>query len=145
MSETQIDTPSEAAFALQHAVYQHLLSSDDVKSVLGDPPRIFDIAPRRPVYPFTTFDDWRVNPIAGAPGGFVHEFRLRVHARQQGRAEARQAMTALYDALQDAALSLEGRRLVSLRFVFSDVFPKPDGASWGGAMRFRAVTQATSG
>lgn len=135
-------SPSDAAYALQRAVYDHLLTSDSVKSAIGDPPRMFDVPPRRPIYPFATFNDWRISPVSGVAGGFIHEFRLRVFARQQGRAEARAAMAALYDALQDAPISVDGHTLVSLRFVFSDVFPRGDGSSWSGVSRFRAVTQA---
>ena len=135
---------NDAALALQKAVYDHLVADAGVRAAFGDPPRLYDVGPKRPVFPYAVFDDWRVSPIAGAPESFIHEFRLRVHARHEGRLAARAGLAAFYDALQDASLTPDGHVLVSLRFVFSDVFPRPDGASWGGATRFRAVTRAAT-
>ncbi|MEO0400304.1 MAG: DUF3168 domain-containing protein [Pseudomonadota bacterium] len=126
-------------WAVQKATYAALLADAGVKAVLGDPARIYDDSPRRPTYPFATFGEWRVGALSGVDGTFEHDIRLRIFSRYQGRKETRDAMAAVYDALQDAALTPENRTLVSMRFVFSDVFLRADGRTWNGVMRFRAV------
>ncbi|MEL6371496.1 MAG: DUF3168 domain-containing protein [Pseudomonadota bacterium] len=129
-----------APWALQAAVYDRLSQDVDLGQLIGAPPRLFDVAPTKPVYPFVVFADWKTTPLVGADDGLAHEFRLRCYSRYEGRLESRAVMTAIYDALQDANLSVDGHDLVSLRFIFSDVFLSPDGQTWNGVMRFRAVT-----
>ncbi|MEO1015283.1 MAG: DUF3168 domain-containing protein [Pseudomonadota bacterium] len=135
MSEAAIDQ----GWALQKAVHAAIGENDGVKALLGDPPRIYDIAPRRPVFPFATYGEWRASAYGGLPGGLEHDIRIRVFSRYEGRRESREIMAALQDALEGAPLAPEGRALVSMRFVFSDVFLRADGATWGGVIRFRAV------
>ncbi|MBI1391780.1 MAG: DUF3168 domain-containing protein [Alphaproteobacteria bacterium] len=130
---------SDLGWILQTAVHARLAADDGVKAILGDPPRIHDIAPEAPEFPFASYGEWRTAGLAGAPGHLEHDIRIRIFSRYAGRRETRDAMAALHDALQDAPLDLSGRRLVSMRFVFSDVFLRADGRTWNGVMRFRAV------
>jgi hypothetical protein len=73
------------------------------------------------------------------------EHRLSLHAwsRWGGRMEAKAVMNAVHAALHDATLDLsaDGHRLVQIRFVFGDVFPRRDGDIYQGLMRYRAVTE----
>ncbi len=130
---------SDQGWALQKAVHGAISADAGLAALLGDPPRIYDVAPRRPVFPFATYGQWRATAYAGIAGGLEHDIRIRVFSRYEGRRETRAIMAALHDALQDAELAPDGRTLVSLRFVFSDVFLRGDGATWSGVMRFRAV------
>jgi len=135
---------TDLGWGLQTAAYAHLAADPGVRAVLGDPPRIYDIAPARPDFPFAVFGEWRTSPLAGLPDAFEHDLRIRIYSRYEGRLEVREAMGAIHDALHDADLAPPGRSLVSLRFVFSDVFLRDSGRTWGGIMRFRAVDMAAS-
>ena len=131
-----------AAWELQKAIYARLSGDAAVKSLIGDPVRVFDIAPKTTVYPYVAFSDWKTQPLIASPGGEVHELRLHVYSRDEGRRETRAILAAIYDALQDADLALGTAELTSLRFVFSDLFQSADRRTWNGVLRFRAVTHA---
>ncbi|MEM9898510.1 MAG: DUF3168 domain-containing protein [Pseudomonadota bacterium] len=130
---------SDHGLALQEAAHARLISDPGIQSILGSTPRIYDIPPRKPVYPFVSYGEWRVGRVQGVPDHFEHNIRLRIFSRYEGRSETRAVMAALHDALQDAPLTMSNRTLVSIRFVFSDVFLRADGRVWNGVMRFRAV------
>ncbi len=49
-------------------------------------------------------------------------------------------LSAVYDALHDAALTVTGHDLINIRFVFADAFRRSDGETYQGVARFRAVT-----
>ena len=133
---------SDLGWSLQKAMYARLAADPGVQAVLGDPPRLYDIAPARPDFPFAVLGEWRTNALRGVEDAFEHDIRIRIYSSYEGRLEVREAMAAIHDALHDAPLVPAGRRLVSLRFVFSDVFLRRGGRAWGGVMRFRAVDEA---
>lgn len=140
MSETPVNAETDAGLALQAAIYASLRADAAVRMILGDPARIHDDPPTRPVFPYAAFGDARVSQLPGAEGHHEHDVRLRVSSRYRGRREARLAIAAIRDALHDADLPLTGARLVSLRFVFADILRRPDGETFEGVARFRAVT-----
>jgi hypothetical protein len=131
-----------AAFALQAAIVARLKGDAVLKTLIGDPPRVFDGPSRDKIFPFVAYDDTREAPLTGAPGHVEHDIRLSVHSRYEGRREAKEIATAIVSALNDSALSLAGRRLVSLRAVYADVFHRAEDDSHRALLRFRAVTEA---
>ena len=133
---------SGTGWALQKAVFAHLAQDAGVKSLLGDPPRIYDGAPAGGVNPYVMFGDWREAPLAGVEGAFEHDFRLIIRSRHDGRREIKAIAVALHDALQDAALTLDNAVLVSLCVVFTDVIYRNEPDRHVGVMRFRALTQS---
>lgn len=131
-----------AGFALQAAIVSHLKADAGLKALIGDPPRVYDGPSRDKVFPFVSFDETREAPLGPAPGHVEHDIRLSVHSRYEGRREAKEIATAIVSTLNDAALAVAGRRLVSLRAVYSDVFHRQDADAHQGVLRFRAVTEA---
>lgn len=81
--------------------------------------------------------DWSTGSEAGA------EHRLTLHAwsRARGKTECWTMLAALRDALHDAALTLDGHRLVNLRVEAEDVGQTRDGITWLGVVRLRAVSE----
>jgi hypothetical protein len=130
-----------AAFALQAAIVAHLKADAGMKALIGDPPRVYDGPSREKVFPFVSYDDARETPLTAAPGHVEHDIRLSVHSRYEGRREAKEIATAIVSTLNDAALGVAGRRLVSLRAVYSDVFHRQETDAHQGVIRFRAVTE----
>ncbi len=130
-----------ATWALQTAIYARLIADPDLTSVLGGQ-KVFDHVPRGTQPPYVTFGitterDWST----GTETGSEHEISLLVWSQNRGRRELQAVTDTLRDALHDAALSLTGHRLINLRHAFSELRREPDGETWRGLIRLRAVTE----
>lgn len=132
---------SDAIWALQRAVYQQLAADPGVTDLVGEPARIYDAPDAGAAFPYIVIGETRVTDWAGVPGGLEHDLRLDLHSRYEGRREVKALANAVYDALQDADLAVDGHRLVAMRFVFADAFPRLADQGFRGAVRFRALTQ----
>lgn len=132
---------SDAIWALQSAIYAALAADGALKTVIGDPPRIYDDAPRDAELPYIVIGETRTSDWNGVDRGLEHALQLRVFSRYAGRREIKEIMAAVYDALHEADLAIAGHRLVNIRFVFSDAMRRQDSDVYHGVMRFRAVTQ----
>src|SRR5262249_32349573 len=120
--------PVNADEALAAAIRAAGMADAGVKAVLGDPARIYDDPPLDVVFPYVTIGRIESKP-SDASGAEAIEHAITLHAwsRYGGRAEALQVIGALRDVLHNAALSIEGRRLVFLFAQFTDVFRSGDG------------------
>lgn len=132
---------ASASFALQKALFSKLTADAAVTAVLGGA-RIYDDVPNRAEFPYLTFGqtterDWST----GSEPGHEHIFTLHVWSRARGRKETDDVMAAAVAALHDSALTLDGHRLVNLRHEFSDARREPDGETYHGVARYRAVTE----
>ena len=132
---------STSAWALQQSVFAALASDAPVLALLGAP-RIYDDVPQGAAYPYLTFGqstlrDWST----GGEEGDEHVVTLHVWSRGGGRKETHAIMSALREALHDQPLTLAGHRLVNLRHEFSDARREPDGDTYHGIVRYRAVTE----
>lgn len=128
------------SLALQQSIHAALVGDAVVGALVGD--RIHDAAPRNATFPYVTFgparsDDWSTDTETGAE----HRFVLEVWSRHRGKSEGWAILEAIRMVLDDAALSLDDHVLVNLRFETSDIRRDPDGLTWHGIMRFRAVTE----
>lgn len=133
---------TNAQWELQKAVYQTLSADAAIKAAVGDPARIFDDPPPDALFPYLTLGEARASDWKGVEGGLEHDLRLYVFSRYAGRREVKRILSAVYDALHEAALTLAGHDLVNIRFVFADAFRRTDGETYQGVARFRAVTMA---
>lgn len=132
---------TSASFALQKAIVAALSGDASVVSLLGGA-RIYDDVPNRTEFPYmtigqTTERDWST----GTDLGSEHLVTLHVWSRTKGRKQADEVMAAARSALHDQGLALVGHRLVNLRHEFSDARREPDGETFHGISRFRAVTE----
>jgi Protein of unknown function (DUF3168) len=66
---------------------------------------------------------------------------LQVWTRAAGRKPAHEIAGAIEAALDQVTTALDGHRLVSLRHEFTDVRREPEGETWRGIVRLRAVTE----
>jgi len=128
--------------ALAKAIRAAAMADAGVKTVLGDPARLYDDPPADPVFPYVTLGrvEARASDAAGA-SALEHVLTLHVWSRHGGRAEALGVIGALRAALHDAPLDVEGRRLILLFVVFTDVFRSGDGRTTHGVLRIRALTE----
>lgn len=129
--------------ALHRALFDHLRADADLAVLLGDPPRVHDETPARPVWPLVVFGRAETRPWGGLEGeGLEHVLTLTALSRFDGAEEARAIVAALRARLHNADLTLDGWRLVNPRVTYGDVFRSADGRGFRGVIRVRAVTEA---
>lgn len=132
---------SSPGLALQRAVYQRLRSDDALVAILGSA-KIYDDTPQRTEFPYVTFGrsivrDW----ATGTEDGHEHILTLHVWSRTAGRKQVLEIISAIEAALHDQELVVVGFKLVNLRHENSDVRRDPDGDTYHGTVRYRAVTE----
>ena len=126
---------------LQKALLQHLAGDAGVAALLGDPPRVWDARPDRPILPYLLIGRSESRPVAADGGGVEHALTLTAVSQFRGSEEAKAILAALRASLSDTTLSADGVRTVSLRLTFADVYPAPDGLRTFAVLRVRAVTE----
>ncbi len=77
----------------------------------------------------------------GSEAGEEHILTLHVWSRAGGRQESYEIIEAIKGVLHDKALMLTDHDLVNLRHEFSEVRQDPDGDTYHGILRYRAVTE----
>ena len=134
---------ASAAWALQQSIYQQLGNDGALTGMLGGQD-IFDDVPRSATFPYLTLGQSTVRDWGtGGDDGHEHVLTLHVWSRANGRKEVYEIMGALKDALHDQAMVLTGHRLINLRHEFSEARRDPDGETYHGIVRLRAVTEPT--
>jgi len=130
-----------ASWALQRGVYQALAGSLDLTTLLGGV-RVYDDAPQAAPDPFITLGqsvirDWST----GTEDGAEHNLTLHVWSRSGGKKQALEIIDAIRAVLHDRPLALADHHLVNLRHEFSEARLDPDGDTFHGIVRYRAVTE----
>jgi hypothetical protein len=126
--------------ALAGAIRVALIENAGFAALAGE--RFYDETPSDVVFPYVTIGRIESRAAdAGAATALDHAVTLHVWSRYGGRAEALNVMGAMRDALHNAPLAVEGRRLVFLFAQFADVFRSGDGRTTHGVLRLRAITE----
>jgi hypothetical protein len=130
-----------ASWALQRSIYQALARDTDLTTFLGGV-RIYDDAPQAAPYPFITLgqsviQDWST----GTEDGAEHSLTLHVWSRAGGKKQVHEIIGVIEAVLHDQPLMLEDHHLINLRHEFSEARPDPDGDTFHGIVRYRAVTE----
>ncbi len=126
---------------LQKSIYQKLRSDAELAALLGGA-KIYDDAPQRTEFPYITFGRSAVRDWAtGTESGHEHVLTLHVWSRAAGRKQVHEIIGTIEALLHDQPLVLNGFRLVNLRHENSDARRDPDGETYHGTVRYRAVTE----
>jgi hypothetical protein len=130
-----------ASWSLQRGVYQALADSVDLTTLLGGV-RVYDDAPQAAPYPFITLGqsvvrDW----TTGTDDGAEHDLTLHVWSRSGGKNHVHKIIEAIRAVLHDRPLTLADHYLVNLRHQLSEARFDPDGDTFHGIVRYRAVTE----
>jgi Protein of unknown function (DUF3168) len=130
-----------ARWSLERGVYQALAGSVDLTTLLGGV-RVYDDAPQAAPYPFITLGqsvvrDWSTDTEDGAE----HDLTLHVWSRSGGKKQVHQIIEAIRTVLHDQPLTLADHHLVNLRHELSEARLDPDGDTFHGIVRYRAVTE----
>jgi hypothetical protein len=133
---------SSASWALQQAIFAALSNDAALKTLVGDPPRVFDAVPRGSAFPYLVLAEDGVTRWGDSGGGgFEHALVVRIWSRGGGRGECKRIADALCDCLDEAELTLSGHQLVDLRFQTAVFGRESDGKTFSGRLEFRAVTE----
>lgn len=106
---------------------------------------VYDNVPKKATMPYVVIgDDTQVPDDTKTSNGFDNTVTLHVWSRaSDGRREAKQILSDIYDVLHDVDLTIEGMSAVSCRFEFSETIPDVDDCITHGVARYRiSVDQA---
>lgn len=135
---------TDAAWSLQTALYTALTGDHTLKTLIGDPARVYDAIPADSVFPFLQIGAGQLSPYLGIEGGFEHIIRITAFSRWGGRQECKLIAEAVRARLQNAGLALEGHHVLQARLIFEDHLRYRDPETFQGAMRFRIITAPDS-
>jgi hypothetical protein len=139
--ETPMGNPG---WDLQKAAYAALAGAAPLTGLIGNE-AIYDHVPQDAAFPYVVIDETRLADWStGTEHGSEHLLTLHVWSRYRGKRETYQIGDAIRTALDEAELSLDDNRLINLRHQFSDLRRDPDGETYHGVLRFRAVTEPLS-
>lgn len=74
--------------------------------------------------------------------GTEHDFTVDIWSRSKGSSETKELCQLVYSALHHKDLAVENNQLVSLLNTLTDVDIDPDGLTYHGVMKFKALTQS---
>ena len=132
---------ASTGWSLQRGIYQTLANSSELGALLGGT-RIYDDPPQAASYPFINLGqslvrDWST----GTEDGAEHLLTLHVWSHTGGKKQVHDIIEAIKSSLYDQPLTLVGHELVNLRHEFSEARSDPDGDTFHGIVRYRAVTE----
>ncbi len=136
------------SWPLQKALYE--LIGTDAACLQHFGQRIYDAAPpflgeQAPEGIYLTFGDEEVTDWStGTDAGAVHLVKLTVHAPRRGFSEAKQAASAVSDAILGGALAPSRGRIVNARFVDARTGRSEADALRRIDMRFRITIEDTA-
>lgn len=130
-----------SAWAVQVGLYEFLRQAAPLSALIGSPGRVYDRVPEDASFPFLTIGESQQRPIDGVDGAVEHDVRINAYTRWGGRREAKLLADCVQIVLQDASLSVEDHKLISCRFIFSDIFRQADPDTYQATIRFRVVTE----
>lgn len=127
------------AQGIQAAIRQKLLASGDVSAFVGT--RIYDDVPEDETFPYLTVgdgseDDWGTDDAEGSE----LRFQINTWSRQDGRREARAILSAVFAALHDQGLAVEGANVALVRHEMTQVFKDADLETYHGVSRYHILS-----
>lgn len=137
-----------ASLALQEAVYAALSVDAALATLLGRPNAdpadngVFDHVPEKTAFPYVTIgDDTQADWSDKEVDGEEHTLTLHAWSRHRGRRQVKQILGRLKALLHKQTLAMAGHDSVLIRFDFELTMLDPDGKTYHGAIRFRALTR----
>jgi Protein of unknown function (DUF3168) len=126
---------SQASWALQKALYTSLSAH---VPLIAEITGIYDAPPQDAVFPYITIGDDIVSD-ASAKAMVATDHRVVVHvwARSPGKAQVKQLLQRVQDALDNKPPAPVGFMLGWLRFLQSTVLTDADGLTQHGVLEFR--------
>lgn len=127
---------------LQEAVFQRLGQDSKLALIMGAPAaRVFDYVPENTPFPYIQYQLVQsVEDGTTTTDGFACVYQIHVWSTYEGTKESHDIMQRVYELLhQQYDFSLQMYRMINQRYEFSELMRDPDGQTYHGVMRFRAV------
>lgn len=128
--------------SLQKAVYARMREDDQLGLIMAQTnPEVYDYVPENAKFPYIHYQnvsstEWDTT----TEEGFEVIFALHVWSQEEGTKETHKIMQRIYRLFHNQIdLAVELYKLVNLQFQVSDVNRDPDGQTYHGVIRFRAV------
>lgn len=133
-------TTGDSSLELQKAVYDALKGDAQLTILVGT--KVYDSVPAGTGFPYVAIGDDTAVPFDSDTFDGM-EMTLTIHswARGLGRKEVKTIMGNVYRILHKSTLNMNGHTMVLMRFEFAETDLDPDGVTYHGVQRFRALTQ----
>ncbi len=125
--------------AIAAALVEALRAAPTVSALVAQ--RVHVDPPRAPIYPCVSLGRQESRPFGPDADGLEHLLTVTCASRFGGPEEARALTAAVRAVVHNAPLAVSGRRLVTLRVTYADVFRAADRELSLGVLRVRAVTE----
>jgi hypothetical protein len=136
--------PIASSLALQKAIRAKLAGHAPLTLLIGGP-AIYDDVPQGTREPYVTFGDMATRDWSTKDSdGEEHFVTINVWSRERGRREAYAIIAEIDAALDGAALTLEGHRLINLATTFWTVTREVPSERYRGVVRLRAATEPSA-
>jgi hypothetical protein len=130
-----------ALFALKKAIHARLVGDAALIALLGGP-NVHEEPPRGAEPPYLVFGEARVRDWSTVSDrGHEHALTIDCFSKQPGVLETLALAERVEDLLQDAALALDGHRLVNLTVIGIDLAREGRAPVRRAVVRARAVTE----
>lgn len=137
---------ADASWQLQKAFHAALAADAGLTALVTG---VFDSVPEGQPFPYLVIGEDRVRARSSKSfEGAEHELAFHAWSRLDdagagglGRRQVKEILAALWSALQGPWPAPEGHALVNLSFLSSETRREPDGLTWHGIARYRAVTE----
>ena len=129
--------------AIIAAILHDFLANDpDIRSIFGQPPRLYDYAPEDPVFPYLTYGTVRSEDRSGDDVEILsHTVTLHVWSRYTGRAEILDLLMNLSDRLEAIPADQGSYHIAGLNVLYTDVFRARDNRTQHGLIRLSVQTE----
>lgn len=128
---------------LQKAVFDRISTDPQIAQIMGQPvAEFFDYVPENTTFPYINYQLVQsVENDTSTEESFETVFALHVWSTKEGTKETNQILQRIYRLFHNRPdnLVLELYKVVNLQFQVSEVLRDPDGATYHGVIRFRAV------
>lgn len=124
-----------SALAVQEAIYARLAAA-------LAPTKVYDHPPQQASFPYVTVgDDTQIDWDAKDAPGLEHTLTIHAWSRYRGRKEVKGLLATVVEALR-GRLDLADHWNLELYPEFQTTMLDPDGITYHGVIRFRALTHA---
>jgi hypothetical protein len=129
---------SDAGWELQKAAFAALDGDAGLGALITG---VYDHVPPDTGFPYVTVGEATVaDESTMAKDGQAHAITVHSWSRGRGRKELKQVMGEVYRILHKSSLTVTGQDFAGMMFEFADTLIDPDGLTYHGVQRFRAVT-----
>lgn len=137
-----MSTPSSSS-VLQAAIMTALSADAAFQALVAA--RIYDDVPRGAIFPYVTLGQSQVKDWStGTETGEEHILTVHIWSRYGGRREAFEIAAAVRRILHDQSVPVPGYNLINLRQELLETRRDPDGETYHGIIRLRAVVEPAS-